>query len=62
MPPERNQVGIAVLDDLLGSSGFKAPGCDDCPFNIFRSRAAAIAYRPSAMTTFLLTRGSMICR
>src|SRR6266853_6348830 len=32
MPPEGNQVGISFLYDFLGRSGFKAPGCDDFPF------------------------------
>ena len=32
MPPESNQIGISFLYDLLGRSGFEAPGCDDFPF------------------------------
>src|SRR5271170_6322486 len=32
MSPESNQVGIAVLDDFLSRSGFKATSCNDFSF------------------------------
>jgi hypothetical protein len=32
MPPEGNHGGVSVFYDFLSRSGFKAPGCDDFPF------------------------------
>src|SRR5258706_13052695 len=61
-PPEGNQVGISFLYDFLRRSGFKPPAAMIVPLNIFRSRAAAIAYCPCATTTFPLTRVSWMSR
>src|SRR5260370_42219199 len=55
MPAEGNQVCISFLYDFLSCSGFKAPGCDDCPFEDFsepRRRNRILSLRDDYVSSY----------